>query len=350
MGDGGKSGSTGRKIRIAAFVILAIVCYEFLYIKGIRALFGGKKQDEKAASEATVTPEKSPTPTKKPWNISLVSPTDFPFYPPTTTPEPTGEPGTPTPYVYCLAIGDVYFPDQEFRKFLNSQDTDKDGYLTEEEIAQIRTIALTGLQIHSVQGIEFLTSLEYLDIDDCQIEELDVSRCQTLRYLSCNRCGLTSLTVKGADNLETLNCKDNRFTLLDISGNGSLQVCDCSGGAVETIWISNYGALRELYCSNNPIASLDLRGAYALVKLDCDSCRLTELDLGNCDSLECVYCVGLPGIDLSRNRRMIRLRIGEDADVTGAPETMEIERVEISPEEPPEDPEPTVTESPETIL
>lgn len=350
MDDGGKSGSIKRKIAIAVFVILAIACYEFLYFKGIRALFGGKKQDEKPAAEATVTPTKAPTPTRKAWSTPVTSPTDLPFYTPTATPEPSGEPGTPTPYIFRLPIDETFFPDPEFRKLLNSRETERDGYLTEEEIAGIKMIVLTGQQIRSFQGIEYLDSLEYLDINNCQIEELDVSGCRALRQLFCNRCGLTSLTVKGANNLEKLDCRDNRFTLLDISDNGSLQACDCSSGAVETIYISNYGALRELYCSNNPLASLDLRGAYALEELDCDYCRLTELDLGNCDSLLTVDCVGLPRIDLSRNPRLQRIRIGKEAEVTGAAETTKIERVEIPPEEPPEDPEPTVTESPETIV
>ncbi|MBR0204994.1 MAG: hypothetical protein IJQ56_11590, partial [Synergistaceae bacterium] len=58
-----------------------------------------------------------------------------------------------------VEINAANFPDKNFRDYLSGNfDTDNDGMLNNEEIAQIIGIYLYGQTISSLKGIEYLTA------------------------------------------------------------------------------------------------------------------------------------------------------------------------------------------------
>ena len=76
-----------------------------------------------------------------------------------------------------VALNEKNFPDTTFRNYLKQVnfDKDEDGYLSESEIDNIRILNLYGMSIFSLKGVEYLTNLCDLDIEETAVYSLDLS-------------------------------------------------------------------------------------------------------------------------------------------------------------------------------
>ena len=192
-----------------------------------------------------------------------------------------------------LKVSEINFPDENFRKFLLSQEYGADGVLTDKEIADIKSIEIPSLNIQNLNGIAFFTSLVELDCEHNFITYLDMSENVLLEYLKCEECQITTLDVSKNVRLTKLACHSNLLTSLDVSKNI---------------------ALRDLHCPHNKIASLDVSNNPNLVRLSCSKNQLTSLDVSNNTLLEELYCHNNPLtiLDVSNNTRLTDLRCDTD--------------------------------------
>lgn len=155
----------------------------------------------------------------------------------------------------------VRIPDANFAAYCLARfDSNKDGVLTRKEVASVTKIAAVNLNIKSLQGIEYFTSLISLDCSYNDITALDLSHNTALKHMSCLSNRLTSLDLSHNTELTDLHCCYNRLKNLDLSQNPKLNV---------------------VICSDNRIESLDLSQNKVLVKLDCGSNLLTTLDVSH---------------------------------------------------------------------
>ena len=129
-------------------------------------------------------------------------------------------------------INETNFPDENFRRWLNSQSFGSDGRLTLGEIYFTSTIIVKNKNIQSLKGIEFFTSLTILYCGGNQLTSLDVSKNAELQYLHCDNNQLSSLDLSQNKGLIALECFNNQLSSLNISG--------CTG-------------LTRLYCYKNQI-------------------------------------------------------------------------------------------------
>ena len=157
-----------------------------------------------------------------------------------------------------LEIDDINFPDENFRKWLLSQNYGTDGFLSDSEIAEIGFINIAGKNIKSLKGIEFFTALEFLHCEDNQLSSLDISKNSELKILDCYNNQLTSLDISKNTELLSLDCKKNLLTSLDISNNTVLFYLDCSSNQVTSLDVSKNTALEFLLCFDNQLTSLDV--------------------------------------------------------------------------------------------
>ena len=178
-----------------------------------------------------------------------------------------------------IYIDEKTFPDTYFRRYVGEFDNNTDGYLSDEEVAAVKTIGSTPRisylfrDFESLQGIEFFTQLETLDLSGNEkITSFDASVCPQLKTLNCTNRVLTSLNVSGCTELTSLSCSSNKLTSI----NG----------------LSSCTKLTKLYCYKNPLESLDLSNCPNLAVLDCTSTPLTSLNLPNRTSLTRLYCGG----------------------------------------------------------
>ena len=152
-----------------------------------------------------------------------------------------------------IEINEENFPDENFRKYLFSQDYGADGFLSETEIANVTQIYVYFRDIQSLKGIEYFTALTSLDCYNNQLTTLDVSKNTALKRLYCHINRLTSLDVSKNTALEYLYCYSNQLTTLDVSKNTALKTLDCHGNQLTTLDVSGCTALTGLYCYKNRI-------------------------------------------------------------------------------------------------
>ncbi len=242
-----------------------------------------------------------------------------------------------------IAINGTNFPDQDFRNIVKDYDKNHDGFLSEEEIAEVKIMHIVGKNVEDMNGIKFFTSLTELKcIDNDRLEELDIGGCTTLTKLECSTNPiLKKLDVSGCTALEKLDCSDNTYlmtldcrgctalkelechmdfslTALDVSGCTSLESLKCSGNALTSLDISGCMSLAALDCSYNALATLDASGNTVLESLVCFGNDLTTLNISGCTSLKSLDCGhnGMTTLDVSGCTALEKLNCDSNHSLT----------------------------------
>ena len=212
--------------------------------------------------------------------------------------------GDDYPGVPGIAIDATNFPDENFRTYVSSNfDTDKDTYLSDDEIAAVTKIAVSGRNITDLKGIEYFTALTDLYCFNNQLTSLDVSKNTALRELNCHSNQLTALDVSKNTALWYLYCYNNQLTSLDVSKSTALKTLECGRNQLTSLDVSKNTALKKLYCNDNQLTSLDVSKNTALTSLNCNTNQLTTLDVSKNTALTSLSCADnqLTSLDVSKN-------------------------------------------------
>ena len=211
-----------------------------------------------------------------------------------------------------VAIDNTNFPDANFRTVVENYDTNKDGNLSDTEIAAVEAINCSRKGITNLKGIEYFTSLDILWCAENQLTALDVSENTALRFLSCYRNRLTTLDVDKNTALEELYCYSNQLTKLDVSKNTALTDLNCIYNQLTTLDVNKNTALNKLWCGDNLLTTLDVSKNTALIDLYCSCNQLTELDVSKNTALTDLDCSGnqLTVLNVSKNTALTDLYCG----------------------------------------
>ena len=69
-----------------------------------------------------------------------------------------------------VAINEVNFPNANFRSYVSKNiDTNSDGKLSADEIAEVYDIDVESMNIQSLKGIEYFENVKWLDCSDNQL-------------------------------------------------------------------------------------------------------------------------------------------------------------------------------------
>lgn len=114
-----------------------------------------------------------------------------------------------------LQINAVNFPDANLRNYLSSGYTytsgsttvtpGNDNLLTPAELANIKTLNVSGKSIESLEGVKHLTALTSLNLSNNNVTTLDLSANKRLKTLNCANNNLTDLDLSANTNLTSLN-------------------------------------------------------------------------------------------------------------------------------------------------
>ena len=178
-----------------------------------------------------------------------------------------------------VAIDNTNFPDANFRTVVENFDTNKDGSLSDTEIAAVEEIDCSRKGITNLKGIEYFTALRLLKCNRNQLTTLDVDKNTALEKLYCSNNKLTSLDVSKNISLTELECDYNQLTSLDVSKNTALTHLDCQNNQLISLDVSKNTALTNLYCSLNQLTALDVSNTN-MVYLDCDD-NIYQIIVGN---------------------------------------------------------------------
>ena len=199
----------------------------------------------------------------------------------------------------------VVFNDPIFKAYcIDHFDDDNDGIISIAEAATVTYINVCFMNnITSLKGIEYFTSLVYLDCSYNQLTSLDLSKNTQLGSLACSNNQLTSLDLSKNTQLSTLYCNNNQLTSLDVSNHTMLYTFNCNDNQLTSLDISKNTPLHNLVCYNNQLTSLDVSKNTHLYVLGCGHNQLTRLDVSNNLELRDLACEcnQLTSLDLSNN-------------------------------------------------
>jgi len=228
-------------------------------------------------------------------------------------------------------INEETFPDAEFRNHILTgshyiwdkdnnmievvYDANKDGKLSESEVANVKQHLVAEMPVYDLTGIEYFTSIIELACQWTQITDLDLSKNTELLILNCYRTNLQgTLDLSKNTKLIGVSCgRNNELTGIDVSGCKELDNLDFINSGVESVDLSNNTKLRSLSCADTPISELDLSNNAELIQLTCYNANLTEVDLSNNLKIESLDCSDddIEEIDLSNNLELVSVNLGE---------------------------------------
>ena len=209
--------------------------------------------------------------------------------------------------------GSHYIWDEEGNQIEVVYDANKDGKLSESELANIHQILVSESGISDLTGIEYFTSVIELDCQRTPIKTLDVSALTELQILNCYKCELEgTLDLSGNVKLEGVACHGNRnLTAINVTNCPVLSSLDFSSTGVTTIDLSKNIKLQQLACADTAITELDLSSNAGLMNLACYNTQITELDLSKNVILEYIDCSNnnISALDISNNPELTYLLI-----------------------------------------
>ena len=169
-------------------------------------------------------------------------------------------------------------------------DTDHDGYLNMEEIANVENLDVRKRNIAHLKGIEYFTALKILDCAENKLKMLEMPKNTELKSLYCQNNNLERLLVGKNAKLEHLECQNNNLDGLVVRDNTALTYLDCSFNRMSSLVMKDINALKRLDCHENQLLALDVSKHTALTYLSCSANKLTALDVSNNTALKSLYC------------------------------------------------------------
>ena len=179
----------------------------------------------------------------------------------------------------------INFPDANFKAALIAQgyDINLDNEIDETEALNIQYLFIENLNISSLQGIEYFSNLEDLDVSNNLLTYLDVSMLSNLTNLSCSHNQLTTIDLSNSHFLTRLKVSHNQITSLNISDLQNLVVLDISYNQINSIELPviNQYDPSWLNISGNNYTSISIAPGTNLTDFYCNDSQLTTLDLSN---------------------------------------------------------------------
>lgn len=228
-------------------------------------------------------------------------------------------------------------------------DTDGNGKLSSKEAAAVKYINMpkaeeneewgNGNPVGSMNGIEYFTGLEYLNINENYLEgdELDLSNNTKLIKLYLNDNYYTRLNVTNCTALVELSAENNSFQQIDLSTLTELKNLNLYGCSLTSIDVSNCTKLEILNINyNSYIESINLLNNPELKDFDAGNCNLTSisflnnkkitrielhtnqlktLDVSMCPDLQRLSCGKnqLTALDVSKNTKLTNLQFARNS-------------------------------------
>ena len=238
---------------------------------------------------------------------------------------------------------------------LDNADLDRDGVISAQEAAALTTLEIKGSanpmdpSIETLEGLEFFTNLETINLYQQGMVEADFSMMKNLRAVNVGYSKyLFSLNLTGCTNLEVIeaggctklskilitDCTGLKNIIAYASGLSSIDVSQATelesltvySTKIESLDLTNNERLRNLNAGcetlseirmpvKNSLASLSLSGASNLVSIDLSGCtalRSLSLSSTGVRSLDLSKCEVLEGVDIDFTKKINTLDISKN--------------------------------------
>ena len=214
-----------------------------------------------------------------------------------------------------IAHFDEAFPSVSLRKIIMNNrnfNWDLNNDLSISEAKDIEILDLNGEEeeLTTLEGLEFLPNLWWLDAGDCRIESADLTKNTKLKELYLNgNYVLKEVNLSGLTSLETLWLGNNDLDKVDLSGLTALTDLDVSENNLKTLDISDQVNLLNLNAGYNNLSRIDVRANKNLTDLSVDNNRLHDIDVSNNTSLKYLRIVNnaIEDLDITTCPNLTRL-------------------------------------------
>lgn len=133
--------------------------------------------------------------------------------------------------------------------------------------SKVETLDAKGCENLAEVNLEGCENLEYLDVSETAITELNVQDCVNLGTLLCASCDLSDLKIDGCEKLNDLDCSNNSLLMLNASEFRNLGSLKCS----------HQRAVKPISRLMNFIDLLFSRGSFAVSAANEDSSYLENV-------------------------------------------------------------------------
>jgi hypothetical protein len=174
----------------------------------------------------------------------------------------------------CVDIGNDYTLDVD-------ADTNNDGEISLTEAQAVTSLQLMQQSIQSLEGIQYFTNLQILNIFQNDLAALDVSMLTQLQELECSMNQIAALNLGILPNLGVFNCQYNQLAALDFVGAPNVWFLSCDHNLLTAIDVSTLSHLRSFQCDNNLFTELDVSDHFELESLWCFDNQLQFVDVRN---------------------------------------------------------------------
>lgn len=195
-----------------------------------------------------------------------------------------------------VAINSSNFPDSTFRSKVNNFDSNRDGYLSQDEAKNVTSIDVSQLRLSSLKGIEYFTELTSLDCSYNYITELDLSKNTKLVKVRADNNKYTSLDASALTELQELNTGGYSCQTVNVKNCTKLESF-AAGAAITEIDLSNNKSLKSLTIGGS-LNSLDLSNNTKLRSLYLGTKNLKVIDVRYCTDLKSLTASGAENLDL----------------------------------------------------
>lgn len=183
----------------------------------------------------------------------------------------------------------VNIPDANFKNYLINNPLINTNGDNEIQISEANNfsgfIYCSGLNIKSMVGLEQFPNLTYLNCEQNQLKNLDITNNIALTGLLFSGNQLTNIDLSKNTKLNLLYCGGNQLSNLDLGKNPKLFALYCESNQLTNLDISKNLLLTNLSCSDNKITSLNVSYNRALTNLSCSKNKIENFDVSNNSNL-----------------------------------------------------------------
>ncbi|MBQ9199344.1 MAG: hypothetical protein IJ141_04130 [Lachnospiraceae bacterium] len=167
-----------------------------------------------------------------------------------------------------LLLSPENFPDDTFRWFIMLEhDSDGNGLINPDEVESVSCYCgLEGAsKVYSIEGIEYFKNLKMLNLNDCEISDVDLSQNTKLTSLTISSSNLDSIDLSNNKLLTEIRLDGNDLTSLDLSNNPNIETLRVFKNKLTSLDLDGLDKIKEIYISGNPIDTLDLSNKNSLI-------------------------------------------------------------------------------------
>ena len=199
-----------------------------------------------------------------------------------------------------IAIDETHFPDKVFREQIIAEfDKDGDSVLSVDEISKAQFLNLHGMKtISSLEGIQYLTNLQSLDVSTTSVSDLSPVKNSSLKRLDCRSSKVGSVDLTRYPNLEAFVCDNTSINSLDVSKNEKLNTLFADSTSISKLDVTNNPNLEQLTCGNTGLTELDVTHNPQLATLHIGDTGIEDyVTVGEMSSTTLEHCIRYSGAE-----------------------------------------------------